>query len=114
MSPEEILAAMIKDPEIGIPTVEDTYTGRAETYITFTFEDERPGLCGDDNVAEEIAYIQVTLWTPQSEDYRPLKNKIKKYLRNHGFNVNSVQTFLEDITGAEKLRHVVFSTTINI
>lgn len=97
----------------GYPVRPDLYTGREDKYITFTYEDERPVLVADNDEEAETAYLQVTLFTPEDFNYFADKKKIKKHLKEQGFNVESIQSWLADAkTGTKQTRHTVF--TVNI
>ena len=61
-----------------------TPAGKGDKWITFTYEDERPGQIGDNGVTDDIAYMQVNLFTPKRFDYMELKEKIKSYLESVG------------------------------
>ena len=88
----------------GYPVRPDIYTGGEDKYITFTYEDERPALVAD---------LQVTLYTPEDFNYFSDKKKIKKHLKEQGFNVESIQSWLDDAkTGTKKTRHTVFIVNI--
>ena len=68
----------------GLPVTQDVYEGKGDKWITFTYEDERPGQIGDNSVTDDIAYMQVNLFTPKRFDYMELKEKIKSYLESIG------------------------------
>lgn len=97
----------------GYPVRPDIYNGSEEKYITFTYEDERAALYGDDEEIAEIAYLQVNLYTPEDYNYFEDKRKIKKHLKSQGFNVRSIGAWLDDAkTGTKRIRHVAFEVNI--
>ena len=97
----------------GYPVRPDIYTGGEDKYITFTYEDERPALVADNDETAETAYLQITLYTPEDFNYFSDKKKIKKHLKGQGFNVESIQSWLDDAkTGTKKTRHTVFIVNI--
>lgn len=80
----------------GIPVVPDVYKGKGEKWITFTYEDERPGQIGDNGVTDDIAYMQVNLFTPANFNYMELKEKIKNYLESVGVVTGTRSACYED------------------
>lgn len=97
----------------GYPVRPDEYSGSEEKYITFTYEDERPVLSGDNDEIAETAYLQVSLFTPKDFNYFPDKKKIKKALKEQGFNIESIQSWLDDAkTGTKKTRRTIFIVNI--
>lgn len=97
----------------GYPVSPDIYTGTADKNITFTYEDERGTLYADDDETATTAYIQVSLNTPESYNYMGDKHKIKKELKKMGFNVESIQSWIEETKkGSERVRRTIFSVNI--
>ena len=97
----------------GYPVRPVIYSGKADKYITFTYEDERGELFADDEEQETTAYLQISLYTPENFNYFEDKKKIKKQLKSEGFNVESIQSWLEDtLDGTKKTRHTVFIVNI--
>lgn len=94
----------------GYPVRQDIYRGKEDKYIVFTYEDERTALEADNEELAGTAYLQITLYTPADYNYFSDKRKIKKELRDQGFNVESVQSWLEGEN--HRIRHTVF--TVNI
>ena len=76
----------------GLDVVPDYYEGKSDKWITFTYEDERPGELGDNEAIRDIAYLQVSLFTPGKFNYMPLKESIKTYLESVGV-VTNVQSW---------------------
>lgn len=55
----------------------------------------------------------VSMNTPQDYDYFRDKEKFKRELRKRGFNVESVESWLENaINGIQRTRRTVFSVNI--
>lgn len=97
----------------GYPVCPDLYTGPADKSITFTYEDERGTLYADNDETATTAYIQVSLNTPESYNYMEDKHKIKKELKRLGFNVESIQSWLEEAKkGSERVRRTIFNVNI--
>lgn len=97
----------------GYPVRPDIYEGPADKYITFTYEDERAALYADDNEQADIAYLQVVLFTPDDFNYFEDKKKIKKELKRQGFEIESIQSWLDDARiGTKRVRHTTFSVNI--
>lgn len=97
----------------GYPVRPDVYSGKADKYITFTYEDERGALYADDQELETTAYLQISLYTPENFNYFDDKSKIKKKLKEEGFNVEGIQSWLENsLDGTKKTRHTVFIVNI--
>lgn len=72
----------------GLDVVPDYYEGKADKWITFTYEDERPVQKGDNAVTWDIAYMQVSLFTPKKYNHMTLKETIKTYLESIGVVTN--------------------------
>lgn len=97
----------------GYPVRPDVYSGKSDKYITFTYEDERGELYGDDQELATTAYLQISLYTPENFNYFEDKKKIKKQLKSEGFNVESIKSWIEDsLDGTKKTRHTVFIVNI--
>lgn len=101
---------MILEAVTGYPVKQDIYRGGEEKYIVFTYEDERTALEADNEEVAGTAYLQVTLFTPESFNYFADKKRIRKALKEQGFNIESVQSWLEG--EKREIRHTVF--TVNI
>ena len=99
---------------IGYPVKQDIYEGAEDKYIVFNYEDERGSLFGDDEELMETAYLQVAFYTPENYNYHEDKKRIKKELKTLGFNVESVQSWLEEaaLHGVERVRHTAFYVNI--
>lgn len=100
------------ETETGLPVEQDLYTGNADAWITFTYEDERSALDADN--AEDIGSVtvMVNLHTPKDVNYFVFKDKIKAYLTEKGFTVISVRTYLSaDIHNTQQMRLTSFSAT---
>lgn len=95
----------------GVITVPDYYEGKADKWITFTYEDERPGQLGDNGVTDDIAYMQISLFTPGKYNYMELKEKIKTYLESIGV-VTGVQSWIEKKENQTYVRHTVFTAEL--
>lgn len=97
----------------GFPAEQDEYEGSSDKYIVFTYEDERPSFYADNKEQAETAYLMVSLFVPKNYNYFEDKKNIKTALVQQGFNVESIQTWLEDARiGTEKIRRITFSVNI--
>lgn len=97
---------------VGYPVAQDIYEGAGKN-ITFTYEDEREMLYADNEGQEETAWLMVSMNTPRDYDYFRDKEKFKRELQKRGFNVESVQSWLEStMTGTQRTRRTVFSVNI--
>lgn len=100
---------------IGYPVAQDIYEGESEKSITFTYEDERDALAADNEGQMETAWIMVSMNTPQDYYYFPDKKKLKRELKERGFNVESIESWLEDVKkGTKRMRRTVFSVNITM
>lgn len=94
----------------GLPVKQDEYTGDADKYIIFVYEDEVPSESADNKVTADTVYLQIQLITPKKFDYFNLKKKIRNSLEGADFIVTSIRSFLGDVyMGTEKTRQTVFS-----
>lgn len=92
----------------GYPVEQDLYEGNADKYITFTYEDERPVMNGDNRPVADVAYLQISFFCPKNFNYFEAKRKIRDYLESQKFKV-TIRTWLEEVmNGDEKIRRVLF------
>ena len=70
----------------GCPVELDVYSGRQQRYITYTYEDERPEMQGDNRTLADTAYIQIHYFVPREYDYMADKHKIRDYLEQSGLS----------------------------
>lgn len=97
---------------VGYPVAQDIYEGAGKN-ITFTYEDERETLYADNEGQEETAWLMVSMNTPRNYDYFRDKEKLKRELKKRGFNVESVESWLEStLTGTQRTRRTVFFVNI--
>lgn len=107
MNLNEILKKILE--ETGLSVEQDEHTGGQESYIIFTYEDEKPVFHGDNKVIADTVYLQIQLITPKEFNYFPMKKKIRNLLENAGFSVTSTYSFLGSVyQGTEKRRQTVF------
>ena len=96
---------------VGCEIEQDIYTGNAERYATYTYEDERTDLIADNQTKADTAYIQVSYFFPLDYQYMEDKHKIRDYLESNGFKVTSIRCWVEDATtGYQHIRHLLFET----
>ncbi len=101
---------MILETVTGYPVKQDIYKGPEDKFIVFTYEDERTALAADNEELAGTAYLQVALFTPESFNYFADKKIIRKALKEQGFNIESVQSWLEGKNS--EIRHTVFAVNI--
>lgn len=100
----------------GLPVVPDLYVTapgekRADKWITFTYQDERPVYFGDNSPVADTAYISVNLFTPTNYNYLQTKEQIKEYLESIGVVTNCESyVYLENQI---PVRQTVFEVTIS-
>lgn len=93
------------------PVEQDVYSGKANRYITFTYEDERPDARGDNRVLSDTAYVQISYYVDKTYNYMADKHKIRNYLEAQGFQVTSIRSWMERAeTGYPNIRHILFET----
>lgn len=103
----DILLAM--EAVTGISVYQDICTDEdADNYITYIYQDERPALCGNNKVLADQCDIYVNLYTPVNFDYFELKKKIRDYLEENEFSVQSIGTGIENDTSGKKIRRTTF------
>ncbi len=102
---------MVLGKALGYPVEQDEYEGIGERYIVYTYEDERGSLWGDDREVAVTTWVQVSLFIPKTDDYDADKRKMKRILEAEGFQVESVQVWVEHLSG-RKVRRITFSVNI--
>ena len=103
----------------GYPVAESLYSGHDKKYITFVFQDERPFECADNKVLSDKVNIYVHLYVPRNYKYTADKNKIRNYLEENDFLVESVTPALENYNGSvtqgdDYARRITFDCSIII
>lgn len=98
----------------GLEVAHGAYAGKADKYIVFTAEDERPSLYGDDDYLSEEGVYQIQLVCPFSFNYHQMKQLIVKTMKDNGF---TFQNFREQVntdpaTGKPYNRQLIFSFSI--
>ena len=68
---------------LNIPVAFQTYSGKADTYITFFSYLEKTELHADDKEETSGNYIQLDLWS--KSDYTELIGEIHKHMKEAGF-----------------------------
>ena len=93
----------------GIEVYQDICTDEdADRYITYVYQDERPALCGNNEVLADQCDIYVSLYTPIKFDYFGVKKTIRNYLEANEFSINSIGTGIEDDPSGGKIRRTTF------
>ncbi len=99
----------------GLPVYPDLYEGDEESYIVYTYNDERPVFWGDDIPIEDEVTVQVSLYTPHGYNYMALKHTIRDYLESLGV-INDISSWIDTYTSKtnleQKVRHTTFNVTI--
>jgi len=92
------------------PVKQDIYKGKENRFAVFTYENEEPELCADNDVVIEKASIQLSYYVPETYNYFSDKAAIKQYLRGLDYYIESIQTFMddEDIKDSIQLRRLLF------
>ena len=99
--------------ELGIiadcPAAEDVYSGKAERYITFTYEDERATAHADNERQLDTVWMQVNYYVPITYRYQKDKKAIKEHLEQIGAKEISVRSWTEGaLDGRKDKKHIVF------
>ncbi len=95
---------------MGYPCKQDLYDGKSDKFIVYSYEDERAAYYADDEEAEITVIIQVQLITPRNYNYFVDKARLKAALKQEGFTVVNIQTWLDDpAAGTDYARRVIFS-----
>lgn len=111
MDLNEIIAGI--GEEVGCEVEENVYTGDGKRYATFTYEDERPEIAGDNLPVADTAYIQISYFAPKDYSYKADKRKIRDYLERNGFIVTAMRSWVESaVSGYQDTRRVLFETQI--
>lgn len=90
----------------GYPVQQDIYTGADKKYITFTYQDERPHECADNEVLSDLVEVYVHMYLPTNYKYFEDKKKVRTYLEKNGFLVNSIGSGLDTIETKGQLCNV--------
>lgn len=94
----------------GFPVAPDLYGGQEDKYITFVYEDERAALYGDGIEQATEVTMQINLFTPVNYNYFAAKDAIKSYLVEHGFQIESIQSWVAtEQSGTSRYRQTSFS-----
>lgn len=96
----------------GLSVVPDLYEGKAQKWITFSYTDERVSLYGDDEEEAVTVTLNVILYTPVAFNYFTLKKKIKRALHDLGFQLEYIQSYVQDtMDGTDRIRQTIFHVT---
>lgn len=95
---------------LNCPVEQDIYKGKENRFAVFTYENEEPELCADNDVVIEKASIQLSYYVPEIYNYFSDKAAIKQYFRGLDYYIESTQTFMddEDIKNSIQLRRLLF------
>lgn len=97
----------------GLPVSPDVYSGNAQKYIVYAYEDERGVFWGDDEVEADQVTVQVSLFTPPKFNFMELKHKIRDYLESIGI-VEDISSWLETFTAKNNLETTIRHTTFSV
>lgn len=78
---------------IGIPVAFQHYDGKAETYITFFFYDQRGAFFAENEEQNTEYFLQVDVWS--SGNYESIVSEVKTRLKEIGFTRSSEADFYE-------------------
>ena len=94
---------------LGIDAERDTYTGKADAWLTWVYTGESAEVCAGDLPEENVTHLDVHLFTPRTEQAEALKSALCSGLWDLGFLVDS----LIDAPNTETQKsHVVASCAI--
>jgi hypothetical protein len=68
---------------LGVPVNFQTYSGTAQTYITFWFYNSKGELFADDEEIKTGFYLQVDVWS--KSDYTSIVRQVKQLMKEAGF-----------------------------
>ncbi|WP_026673615.1 hypothetical protein [Alkalihalobacterium bogoriense] len=93
--------------DLNIPVTFQTYSGKADTYITFFTYLDKPELHGDDKEFTTGQYIQIDVWS--KGDYNQLVIDVHNRLKEVGFRkLNFYDLYEKDIKVYHKvMRYVI-------
>lgn len=95
---------------MGYPIRQDLYDGKSDKFIVYTYTNEQAAYYADDDEAEITVTIQVQLITPRNYDYFADKSMLKAALKNEGFTVVSIESWLDDPAAeTDYARRTIFS-----
>lgn len=96
----------------GYPVVQDLYKGKESKWISFTYEDERGSLYADDDEDYVEVIMQINLFTPAEFNYFADKKAIKNKLKELGFTVQSIQSWIStELSGTSRVRQTSFTAS---
>jgi len=88
---QEVIKAL---KDIGVPVSFQTYTGAADTYITFFTYLDKPEQHADDKETITGHYVQIDVWS--KKDYTELVKTVYKKMLDAGFTKQSFYDLYED------------------
>ena len=94
----------------GLPIAPGIYTGTADKYYTFNYEDDRGDVYADDTPQIDVASIQIHLFVPLGFDYIALKKRTRSRLFGAGFSYPVITELDEKDT---KKKHIIFQCEID-
>lgn len=94
----------------GLPVVPGIYTGTADKYYTFNYEDDRGEIFADDTPQIDVVSIQVHLFVPLEFNYISIKKRTRSRLFGAGFSYPSITE--RDETDTKK-KHIIFKCEID-
>ena len=93
----------------GAPVRKNSYAGDAKSYLTWVYADERPAVYGDDADLYDLTEIALHWFSPVGSDTADQKKKMRRYLRDNGFTIQSTVDMVESDAG---ISHVIVYATI--
>ncbi len=88
---QEVITAL---KDIGVPVSFQTYTGAADTYITFFTYLDKPEQHADDKETIAGHYVQIDVWS--KKDYTDLVKAVHEKMLDAGFTKQSFYDLYED------------------
>jgi len=93
----------------GLPVKWNEYKGKKPEYIVLNDEDERRVDYADNRPQSKLFRWQVHIFTPDTSDYRKIKNEVQELLLSKDFTIKYTKILYEKET---ETMHVVISCSI--
>lgn len=95
--------------DLGYPYEPEVYKGKADSYFTYNYADDRGALFADNEPQTNIASMQVHFYMPADKSFSDIKKKIRNALFQNGFTYPVITVLTED---EKKIRHIIFECDI--
>lgn len=114
MAKTVIATAIAALKPFGVPIAEGLYRGEANEYFYIVLADDTLGDSGDDRPQAYVTFIHIHFVCPHDQPYADKRRRIRAALVDAGFvppEVTDVSNLSEEV-GTERVRHLVFETSI--